>query len=104
MSEHVLLVAPTGIMEILHSDQPIDVKGWLERAAIGPCQYAELTLWPHDEVTASVIFLPGPDQPPNLRAREILVLLTGTHALFSGSVAFVGLAPQHLTRVLAEVG
>jgi len=102
MTYHALLVAPDGLLEILHSDLPIDTRTYLEACEEGT--YVGLAITVADGDTGKVEFLAQETGPLNPRAREVLASLTGVHVILTGTVAFTGLSSEHLFQVVEAVG
>src|SRR4029077_6967341 len=98
-----VIISPEGVIQVLHSDLPVDVRSHLEAHAYG--NYVTLTFHTTDPVTTGLVsFLQDPVGQTNPRARDALASLTGVHVALTGTVAFTGLTPEHLVRIVDQVG
>lgn len=93
---HLLIVPPTGILEIVHADHGIDVAATLRQRAEGVLvnlDYKGLTAhWLGDEAGQL-----------NPRARRAWIDLTGVEIVFTGPVIFTGIDTHTIVRLVDEV-
>lgn len=102
MTNHLLLVPPEGLLQVLHSDLPIDARTYLE--AEGQGAYVGLHIDADGQPGGVVHFLTSPTGPLNDRARQVLASLTGVHVILTGTVAFTGLEPARVAEMVRDVG
>jgi len=100
-AHHALIINPLGLLEILHSDLPIDLHSYLSGDQHKVTSLA-MTLEDGGQVTAH--YVADPTGQANPRAREVLASLAGVHVYLTGSVGFTGLTQEHLMRIIGEVG
>lgn len=105
---HALVVTPSGLVEVLHSDLPIDIQTWLinrnAQDGYGLGEYVWLTLFPHDDEQGEVHFIASNATHENHRAREVLARLTNVHILLTGNVAFTGLSEGRTFGIIRDIG
>jgi hypothetical protein len=93
--QHVLLIAPVGLMEVIHTQKTIDVEATLRaRGAVGDT-IAHITFG-----NVTVMFCPDPEAPLNTRAREALASTTGVHVVVTGPALFFGLDEEQVFSVI----
>lgn len=102
MTDHVLLVSPQGLIEVLHSELPIDVRSYLTTHGDG--EFVSLSFTSDYGQAGTVSFMADPVGPLNPRARDVLASLTGVHVILTGSVAFSGLTPDQVVEAVRGVG
>jgi len=102
MSHHALIVNPQGLLEILHSEFPIDLNSYLAGLDEKPVTQLAVTTDRGEPVT--VHYVADETGHANPRAREVLASLAGVHVYLTGSVGFTGLTPTHLMDLIADVG
>lgn len=104
---HALVIAPSGLIQVLHSEHPIDIQSWLvvngslELGRLG--EYVRLILWPHDDEPGEVHFLAS-NVHENGRARAVLASLTDVHIRLTGNVVFTGLSEARTFEIIGAVG
>jgi hypothetical protein len=99
---YVLLVPPIGLLEVLSSDGPVDVRSWL--ADHGTGTYTALNITIGNQARGTVEFLVDDEGAINGRARHILARLTGVHVVLLGNVGFTGIHQDVIMQMIEEVG
>src|SRR5262245_36744516 len=100
--EHALIVPVTGVLEVLHSDDPLDPEATLRTRCdnCGPFTTVRFALAFGGEARAG--FFPVQPQT-NHRARETLRILTGAHMVLTGPVIFTGVPHHTLGEAVATL-
>jgi hypothetical protein len=95
--DHYLIVPPTGLLEVIHADQPLDIIATLvERGDLG--EFVRLS---HGQVTAC--WMSSDQGWMNPRAREVFADLTKVHLVFTGNVIFTGMEEKVLGEVVGRL-
>lgn len=102
MTHHCLLINPQGLLEVLHSDLPIEPVNYLADTEEGV--YIALNISVDGHEGGQVHFVSDPHGSLNPRARDALASLTGVHVVLTGTVAFTGLEPAKVAELVREVG
>jgi hypothetical protein len=96
MSEHLLIVPPEGLLEVVHADRPIDVEATLRGRSHGV-----LVQVGHEHCT--VAFLSDDAGRLNPRARVAFRMFTGVSMIFTGDVMFMNVEEQRMGEVVAAL-
>jgi hypothetical protein len=97
LAEHILIVPPTGLLEVIHADKPIDALATLA-ARGGEGEFVRLS---HGQVTAN--WFSSEQGWLNPRAREVFARLTKVHLLFTGNVLFQRIEEKELGEIVAAL-
>ena len=95
---HALIVKPEGLLEVLHSDLPIDMRSYLTGTVV------EMAVTNDGDLPVTVFYAVDETGQANPRAREILASLAGVHVYLTGSVGFTGLTEAQLLEAVRGVG
>jgi hypothetical protein len=93
--QHFLLIPPTGLLEVINTDKPIDI-GETLRLRNDDHDTPVFTIEPvaaNTERLGRVDWIANDTAPVNPRAREALVMLCGIHMIFTGHVMFSNVIP-----------
>lgn len=100
--QHVLLIPPKGLMEVMHADRAVDIEQVLaSREGKGPL--ITLNLLRQNVENGTVYWCNDPTQPMNPRAREAMVMVTDAHMVFPGPVIFTGLPPEKVFEIVSAL-
>jgi hypothetical protein len=101
MEQAALLIPTTGLMEVYQFGK-VNVRRVLEaRGDTGT--FLSLHVTQNDDHVARVEWLVNQVGPLNGRAREALVLLCGTHMIFTGTVFFLDMDVAKAMEVVATL-
>ena len=95
--EHLLIVPPTGLLEVVHADKPVDLVATL--AARG--DHGEFVSLTHGQVTVSWVNSEAGWLNP--RARAVFARLTRVHLVFTGTVIFDKIEERLLGEIVADL-
>jgi len=93
---HILIVPPTGILEIVHTDHGIDVPGTLADR----CEGVLVTVHHEDLEAAWLVDDAGQLNP---RARWVWHQLTGANMVFTGHVIFTGVDTHTMVDLMSRL-
>jgi hypothetical protein len=102
VDQHLLIVPPVGLLEVLHTGRRVDVEQTL-RARAGSGTYVNADLRVGNETVARVHWFHDDDLATNPRARQAVVMLTGAHMAFTGPVVFEDVEADTLYRIVADL-
>jgi len=100
--QHVLIIPPVGLMEVVHTDEEIEPATALTaRGSTG--DLVDLTLTVGLENRGRVVWYVNHIGPMNDRAREALAMLTGAHMIMTGHVMFLDVHPDRVYEIVAQL-
>lgn len=102
MVEHVMLVPPTGLIEVLEGVDPHPDGYTLLAARGGRGQHIELCVSIDTDYKFTIEWHQDPTATVNERAREILHSLTGSLMIFTGPVLFSDLPSETVFGLVSE--
>lgn len=100
--QHILLIPPTGLLEVIHTDKQVDVEATL-RARDGDGHYTSLVVEIDTDYKFTVDWMVNALGPVNERARRAFAMLAGVHVVFTGPVMFTDVHPDRVYQVVAEL-
>jgi hypothetical protein len=98
---HVLLIPVEGVIELLHSDLPINVEAVLKERSEGT--YVALDFEVDGEPGGTVHFLTPDQGEPNFRARQAMIWLCNVHIVLDGNVGFTNVAPELVAAMVQDL-
>lgn len=99
---HVLIIPPSGLLEVIHTDKSIDISATLlNRGNEG--EFVALDLSVANKPLTRVYWYASQIGPINPRAQQAMLMLTGTHMIFTGHVLFYGMAPENVYEIVARL-
>src|SRR5262245_35859886 len=102
MTNHALVIPPTGILQVLHGDSDINPEATLRSIYPTDAGFILLRFTASDGTGGAVGFFPSLPAA-NLRAREAMRILTSTHMVFAGPAIFTGVSEVRLGEVVATL-
>jgi hypothetical protein len=99
---NVVMIPPDGLLEVWHSERPINARSWLEGHGTG--KYVALNVIVGEDQPGRVEYLIADEGVLNERARNVLARLTGVHVVLLGNVVLTGLHPDTIMEVIDGSG
>jgi len=102
MDDHLLLIPVTGLLEVIHVETHLSVPDTLvARGGTGALVIMDLTV--DNWQVGQVVWMSDDTGQVNARAREAVVMLTGTYVIFTGPVMLSGVDPETVGRIVAAL-
>lgn len=98
MAEHVLIIPPTGLLEVIHADQEINPEATLRTRESEAGEFIRLTV--HQVVTSWIHRDFGSINP---RARDVFARIANVHFIFTGTVMFQGLDEEAMGEIVGRL-
>ena len=104
IEQHLLLIPPTGLLEVIHTEKQVDVEETLRRRC-NDCTgaFMSVNLDLNGTYAGKVEWLLDPDGPENPRAREALAMLAGIHMILTHYVLFSDVEPEKVYQIVAHL-
>lgn len=102
VEQHLLIVPPVGLLEVLHTGRRVNVEATL-RARAGAGTYLNAELQVDNEPVGRVHWFHDDKLATNPRARDVVVRLTGAHFVFTGPVVFESVDADTMFAIVADL-